>query len=71
MKRGGWGWRRDGWKDLKDMYSVFEVVKWFLHIYNVRHLKHIGALDAHICIYIHGCDHTCMHRHTLLTYQYC
>lgn len=51
MKRGGWGWRRDGWKDLKDMYSVFEVVKWFLHIYNVRHLKHIGALDAHICIH--------------------
>lgn len=55
---------REGWE--ADMCSVFKVVKWFLHIYNVRHWC-IGCTN--ICTCIHGRDHTRMHRHTHSAYQ--
>lgn len=42
------GRRRDGREDEKDMHSVFEEAKWFLHIYYVRHSRHIGVLGARI-----------------------
>lgn len=55
--------RRDGWEDEKDLYSLFEEVKWFLYIYHASHRRH-GVLGTHIFDHV-SIDHTCVHRHTL------